>query len=122
MPSLRKPKTMAQAGKFRERVTFQSLREGDVDQYGNSLTEWGHEVERWADVVVRTGRERVTGGAVAGVNVATVRVRSDSITQQIGNNWRVYMRGKYWNITSDPVQTDRKGGVLEIVAETGTAA
>jgi hypothetical protein len=32
------------------------------------------------------------------------------------------MRGKYWNITSDPAQTTRQGAVLEIVAETGTAA
>lgn len=114
---------MAQAGKFRERVTFQRLTDGDAatDAYGNTLDAWGDDVVRWADVVVRTGRERVTGGAVAGVNVATVRVRSDSITSQIGNDWRVYMRGKFWNITSDPAQTTRAGGVLEIVAETGTA-
>jgi SPP1 family predicted phage head-tail adaptor len=115
---------MAQAGKFRERVTFQSLTNssGTTDKYGNALDSWGNDLERWADVVVRTGRERVTGGAVAGVNVATVRVRSDSATSQIGNDWRVLMRGKYWNITSDPAQTTRQGAVLEIVAETGTAA
>jgi head-tail adaptor len=113
---------MAQAGKFRERVTFQSLTSGAADAYGNTLTAWGSDIVRWADVVVRTGRERVTGGAVAGVNVATVRVRSDSLTQTIGTDWRVYMRGKYWNITSDPAQTTRAGAVLELVAETGTAA
>lgn len=115
---------MAQAGKFRERVTFQSLTNssGTTDKYGNALDAWGADVSRWADVVVRTGRERVTGGAVAGVNVATVRVRSDSVTQTIGNDWCVFMRGKYWNITSDPAQTTRAGAVLEIVAETGTAA
>lgn len=114
---------MAQSGKFRERVTFQSLTNssGTTDKYGNALDSWGGDVSRWADVVVRTGRERVTGGAVAGVNVATVRVRSDGITTQIGNDWRVYMRGQYWNITSDPAQTTRQGAVLELVAETGTA-
>lgn len=112
---------MAQAGKFREKVTFQSLIEGDVDQYGNSRTAWGNGIERFADIIERPGRERIEGGALAGVNTATLRVRSDNITQQIGTDWRIYMRGQFWDIES-VIQVDRKGSILEIMAQKGTAA
>jgi len=113
---------MAQSGKFRERVTFQSLTNGSgtTDKYGNALDSWGNDVERWADIIERPGRERIEGGALAGVNTATVRVRKDSITSQIGTGWRVYARGQYWDIES-AIQVDRPGAVLEFMAQKGTA-
>ena len=114
---------MAQSGKFRERVTFQCLvdQTGETDKYGNTLDAWGSEVERWADVIERPGKESIEGGALAGVNTATVRVRGDSITKQIGTDWRIYMRGVFWDIES-AIQIDRKGAVLEFMAQKGTAA
>ena len=111
---------MAQSGKFRERVTFQSLTEEPADQYGNTKTGWGGDVARWADVVERPGREQIEGGVLAGVSTATIRVRKDGVTSQIDESWRVYMRGRFWDIES-AIQIDRKGAVLEFLAQKGTA-
>lgn len=113
---------MAQAGKFRERVTFQRLTNGSgtTDKYGNTKDDWGDPIERWADIIERPGRERIEGGALTGVNTATVRVRADSITRQIGSDWRMYARGAYWDIESG-IQVDRAGAVLEFLAQKGTA-
>ncbi len=114
---------MAQAGKFRERVTFQRLTNGSgtTDKYGNALDAWGGDVERWADIIERPGRERIEGGALASVNTATVRVRADSATKTIGTGWRMYARGVYWDIESE-IQVDRAGSIIEIMAQKGTAA
>lgn len=114
---------MARAGKFRELVTFQQLVDGDAsgDGYGNSLDTWGGDVARWADVIERPGRERVQGGVMADNGTATVRVRSDSTSNTIGTDWRVYMRGQYWDIES-ALQVDRKGAVLEFLVSEGSAA
>ena len=113
---------MAQSGKFRERVTFQGLANVDraTDKYGNALDAWAHQFERWADVIERPGRERVEGGALAGVNTATVRVRKDRYTSYLDAGWRIYMRGQYWD-SEGVIQVDRKGSVLEIMAQKGTA-
>lgn len=112
---------MAQSGKFRERVTFQSLIEGGADAYGNSRSAWGNDIVRMADVIERPGRERIEGGALSGVNTATVRVRADSVTRQIATDWRLYMRLQFWDIES-VIQVDRKGSIIEILAQKGTAA
>jgi head-tail adaptor len=114
---------MAQAGKFRERVTFQRLvdSDGEADAYGNTFEAWGGDVRRYADIIERPGKERVEGGALADVGTATVRVRADTVTQAIDNSWRIWMRGQYWDIEG-AIQVDRKGAVLEFAAQKGTAA
>ena len=113
---------MAQAGKFREQVTFQQLVNSDglTDAYGNSLEAWGGAVKRFADIIERPGRERVEGGALIGTATATVRVRADTKTQAIDESWRILMRGKYWDIES-AIQIDQKGRVLEFLVQSGTA-
>lgn len=112
---------MVKAGLYRERAVFQRLSEGAVDAYGNVYTGWGSLATRWADMRERTGKERLSGGALADVGNATLRVRSDSVTQGITAADRVVIRGTTWAI-KDVIQIDAKDTVLEFLLERGVAA
>lgn len=112
---------MVKAGTYRERAVFQRLSEGAVDDYGNVYTGWSSLATRWADMRERTGKERISGGALADVGGATLRVRSDSTTQAITAADRVVIRGYTWAI-KDVIQIDAKDTVLEFLLERGVAS
>lgn len=111
---------MARAGRFRERAAFERLAEGSVDAYGNTYTGWEALVTRWADLVERTGKESIEGGALSGVGMGHLRVRKDSATAAITTADRVTVRGATWAITNI-IQTDAKGSHLEFQIERGVA-
>lgn len=112
---------MVKAGIYRERAVFQRLSESAIDAYGNVYTGWTSLVTRWADMRERTGKERLSGGALADVGNATLRVRSDSTTQTITSADRVVIRGYTWAI-KDVIQIDAKDTVLEFLLERGVAS
>jgi SPP1 family predicted phage head-tail adaptor len=112
---------MVRAGLYRERAEFQRLVEGAVDDYGNSYTGWKTLAKRSAEMIERTGKEAIQGGALADVGPATMRVRKDSVTETVTAADRVIIRGKTWAI-KDVMQVDAKGTVLEFHLMRGVAS
>tara|TARA_R110002153_G_scaffold97261_3_gene231941 strand:+ start:160 stop:498 length:339 start_codon:yes stop_codon:yes gene_type:complete len=112
---------MVKAGLLRERVTFQRLTEGAVDDYGNVYSGWADLAVRSADLREQKGRERITAGALQDRALATMRVRSDSITSAITSADRVIARGITWAI-KDVMQVDAKDTQIEFVLEKGVAS
>lgn len=112
---------MVKAGLMRDRVVFQRLSEGAVDDYGNVYSGWANLATRSADLREQKGRERISGGALSDVGLATMRVRSDSTTSAITSADRVIARGITWAI-KDVMQVDAKDTTLEFVLEKGVAA
>jgi head-tail adaptor len=76
---------------------------------------------RSADLREQKGRERITGGALQDAALATMRVRSDSITSAITSADRVVARGITWAI-KDVMQVDAKDTMIEFVLEKGVAS
>ena len=111
---------MAKSGNFRDRAVIERLNTSAVDAYGNVSTGWATLVTRWADIRERTGKEEIEGGALAGVNKATMRVRSDAVTTALTEADRVNVRGALWNIQSI-IQPDRKNAIVEMIIEKGVA-
>ena len=112
---------MVKAGLLRERVTFQRLTEGAVDDYGNVYSGWSDLATRSADLREQKGRERITGGALQDAAFATMRVRSDSTTSAITSADRVVARSITWAI-KDVMQVDAKDTMIEFVLEKGVAS
>ena len=112
---------MVKAGLMRERVTFQRMAEGAVDDYGNVYSDWSDLVTRYGDLHEQKGKEQITGGALLDNSMATLRVRSDSTTQTVTAADRVSARGITWAI-KNVIQIDAKNTVLEFVLEKGVAS
>lgn len=110
---------MAEAGKFRERVTFQRLVAG-ADDYGNTVNAWADHLTVWADVLERLGKEKLAAGAVESSRMATVRVRRSAASLGLTEADRVQMRGRAWNVRSIAA-VGRKNELLEMLCEVGVA-
>lgn len=114
------------AGRLRERVTFQSMTEGD-DGYGNTVTDWadiekspGVSLTVWADIRETLGKERVDAGRVEDSNTATLRIRASLATRALTAANRVMMRGEAWNIRS-VVPVANSGAMLDLLCERNVA-
>jgi len=111
---------MVDAGKMRERVTFQ--RQGAIDDgYGNTRGDWADHLTVWADVLERLGGEKIASGAVEASRLATIRVRRSSQSMGVTEADRVLARGIPWNIRSIAA-VGRKDELLEVLCEAGVAA
>jgi len=110
---------MARSGLLRDRVTFQRMA-STTDDYGNTTGAWADHAYRHADLRERLGKEAIEGGALQDVAAATMRVRSDAVTQAITAADRVIARGITWAIRSIS-QVDAKGEMLEMMLEKGIA-
>ena len=110
---------MARAGMYRERVVFQRMA-ALTDDYGNTTGTWSDHATRSAHLVERLGQDDIEQGVLRDASMATMRVRSDSITQAITTSDRVSARGHYWAITAI-MQVTAKGDVLEMRLEKGIA-
>lgn len=112
---------MVKAGLYREKATFQRLSEGSVDDYGNVYSGWANLGTRAADMRERTGKEKIEGGALLDVGMATMRCRSDSFTRGVTSADRVSIRGTTWAI-KNVTQVDAKDTVMEFLLERGVAS
>lgn len=112
---------MVKAGLMRERAVFQRLTEGASDEYGNVYSGWSDLATRSADLREQKGRERINGGVLSDVALATMRVRSDSTTSTVTSADRVVARGITWAI-KDVMQVDAKDTLMEFILEKGVAA
>lgn len=114
------------AGKLADLVTFERRGSGD-DGYGNTETgDWapidvdGEPLTVWADMLERTGKEKLAGGAIDALRMATIRVPLLDPLDTVTEADRVEARGVYWNIRSI-VQIGRDRAELEFEVETGVA-
>ena len=107
------------SGKFRDRATVESP-DHTSDDYGNVTSGWQNAREIWADVLERTGKEKLEAGAVQSMRMATVRVRSNNTTRAITTADRLTVRGEVWNIRSI-AQIGRSKRVIEFSCEAGVA-
>ena len=112
---------MVKAGLLRERVEFQRMAENSVDAYGNTYGGWASLAHRSADLREQKGKEKISGGVLEDNNLATMRVRSDSLTETVTAADRVVARGITWAI-KNVMQIDAKDTMLEFVLEKGVAA
>lgn len=112
---------MVKAGLLRDRVTFERLSSGAVDDYGNVYDGWSTLATRSADLREQKGKEAISGGALQDSGMATMRVRSDSVTSTITAADRVVARGKTWAI-KNVIQVDAKDTMIEFVLEKGVAS
>ncbi len=111
---------MARAGHLRERVTFRRYAQVD-DGYGNVVSGAPADVVTvWADVLERTGQEKLAAGALEAARLATLRVRSSTETRALTEADFVVARGVQWNIRSIAA-VGRKGDLLDMLCETGGA-
>ncbi len=106
---------------LRDRVTFQRLSEGASASYGNVYSGWSDLAARVADLREQKGLERISGGSLQDVALATLRVRSDSVTMAVTSADRVVARGITWAI-KDAIQVDAKDTMIEFVLEKGVAS
>tara|TARA_B110000977_G_scaffold201644_1_gene297449 strand:+ start:4211 stop:4546 length:336 start_codon:yes stop_codon:yes gene_type:complete len=109
------------AGLLRDRVEFQRMSENSVDAYGNTYGGWAFLAYRYADLREQKGKEKISGGVLEDSNLATMRVRSDSLTRTVTAADRVVSRGITWAI-KNVIQIDAKDTMLELVLEKGVAA
>ena len=114
---------MVKAGLLREKVVFQRLTEGAVDDYGNPYSGWANmeNGSRKADLREQKGKEKISGGALQDAALATLRVRADSLTSGITAADRVIARNKTWAI-KDVMQVDAKKTMIEMVLGKGVAS
>ena len=111
---------MVRPGAMREKAVFQRLSETLSDEFGNVYSGWAALTTRSVDFREQKGRDRITGGVLSDVALATMRVRSDSTTKNINTADRVIARGITWAI-KDAMQVDAKNTVMEFVLEKGVA-
>ncbi len=112
---------MVKAGLYRDRIEIQRLSESAADDYGNVYTGWSTLAYRSGDFREKTGKEKITSGALLDRSTATLRMRSDSVTSTITNADRIICRSKTWAVLS-VIQVDSKDRVLEFVCEEGRAS
>ena len=128
-----------QAGKLRDRVTFQRKKgvaapqgspSGETDAFGNPLPptdEFGNVDAAfedlftvWADMLEHTGKERLAAGRIEAARTATIRVRRTVQTKTIAGSDRLLARGASWNILS-VIRVGRDNAMIEFLCETGGA-
>lgn len=82
------------AGKLNHRIRLESL-ETSQDSSGDTVEDWIHEGDVWAEVAPVSAREFVSAAAMQSKVVAriTIRYRSD-----VQANWRIQFRNRYYNI------------------------
>ena len=108
------------AGNRRDLVTFQRQTPQE-DGYGNSVSgEFVDHHTEWADVLERTGGEKLAAGAVMSTRFATIRVLSTSETRALTTADIVLARDTTWNIRA-VAAVGRNGHLLEFACESGVA-
>ncbi len=112
---------MARAGGYRDRATIQRLNAPGTDAYGNTSTAWADLTSRWVNLRETPGKEQIQSGAQMGVNMATMRLRKDTVTAAVTTADRVSVRGTTWDIES-VIQLDAKGREMEFTLKRGVAA
>ena len=111
---------MAQAGKFRDRITF--VRRAALDDgLGNTITGAEEDIGTvWADMLERLGGETLAAGALHAPRMATIRVRGSSEIDGITERDAIRARGELWNIRSKAA-VGRTAAVVEFLCERDVA-
>ena len=86
--------------RLRDRVTILRRAAAERDRYGNPVASGDYQAlgSRWGEVREVGGGEALAGGALEARETATVRLRLDALTRDLGDAERVEFRGQTWNI------------------------
>ncbi|ADG70063.1 phage head-tail adaptor (plasmid) [Planctopirus limnophila DSM 3776] len=106
---------MAPAGKYRDRVRFESFT-ATPDASGQLVETWQTLGTFWAEVNAVSGSESFRGRKIQGRVSHLVRVRVNSLTRQITNRHRMIIHGQIVSIASvyDP---NNRGIEIEVQGE-----
>lgn len=112
---------MPGAGDLDHRVAF-DMRASANDGKGNTVGAWQEQFTRLSAFVYAGGGEAVMASRLEGRGVVKVRLRSDSQTRTIGQDWRMRdaHRGTPYAIREVDAVTDRRW--VWLVVERGVAA
>lgn len=109
------------AGKLQERLAFDQRQDLD-DGYGNTKSDWIEQFTRRGGFTFLRGGETVIASRLEGRQPAIVRVRADSSTRTITNDWRMrdLRTSKVYAVRSVIETTDRMW--IDISVESGVTA
>ena len=110
-----------QAGKLRERLTFQKRLQKD-DDTGNPLDDWEDQFTVAARVFYRRGGETVLAARLEGTQPVEITVRHSSQTMLVTPDWRAVdarNTASVFNIRA--AAPDEKRTQIVFMAETGVA-
>jgi SPP1 family predicted phage head-tail adaptor len=108
-----------QAGKLRDRVTFQSRRD-EPDGFGNVVSTWAGDFSRWCNVRYLRGSETVIAARLEGRQPVIITVRKDPQTDLVEPGMRCMVNGRTYNIREYPRPSDDRM-MYEFLAESGVA-
>lgn len=74
----------------------------------------------WGQLIPERGKEALEAGRVQSSSMATIRVRSSSLTRQIDTDWTAVIAGASYQIRSI-ANIDQRREYLDLVAELGVA-
>jgi SPP1 family predicted phage head-tail adaptor len=106
------------AGKLRDRVTFERRDDNARDALGNPApATWAPLLTVWANFRETLGREALAAGRLEARGTGTLRLRASAATRGITAADRVEVRGALWEVTSPPAKVDDAGAWLEVRLE-----
>lgn len=107
---------MSGAGPKRKRVAFQRL-DTTADTYGNPTSgTWATFLTVWGRLREVGGREMVAGAGLEAAMMATVTVRSSTLTRAVTAADRMLIDSVEWNIRSIR-NPDEQGGEIEFTCQ-----
>jgi SPP1 family predicted phage head-tail adaptor len=110
-----------EAGKLRERVTFQKRMLQADDGYGNALTAFADVMTVWARITPLRGGEGVIAARLQGTQPVLITVRHSTETAAITPDWRLVdaRTGTIYNIRT--AVADERKAQIDMICEAGTA-
>lgn len=104
------------AGTLNKRATFQRFTTVS-DGAGGSTKTWADFTTVWAQFSPERARERIQQGRIASAQAGVLRIRSSSVTRQIGDTFRVKVDGVTMNVRS-VINPDQHNDMIELAVET----
>lgn len=108
-------------GDLDSRADFEKL-VSSSDGGGGTTSSWELQFSRWSALALpsmRAQQEAIAAGAVQSTTGGTLTVREDLSTRLITAQWRVWVKGRVWNIRE--VRPSNRTGYLRMSVETGVS-
>ncbi len=109
-----------QAGKMKDRVSFQKLVDGAANEFNTVEKGYVTQFTRPAYVYPVPGKQVIESGRQVGMKVAELSLRYDDDTREVTPAWRALFRDEDWKIES-VTRMGNKRRTLKIVATDGKA-
>ncbi|NRP70607.1 hypothetical protein ILFOPFJJ_01488 [Ensifer psoraleae] len=112
---------MIGGGKLDRRLRFEK-REGQEDQYGNTVSTWVLQFTEAAHRVWLRGGETVMAARLESRQPVIITIRNSARARTVTADWRAVdtRDGRVYNLRENPKESDNRG-YLEMLAEGGVA-